>query len=894
MPSERGQLRRSNMLGRAPTRAPGAAPGCNSDCTKNSNTESHRNGSRVLAQCPWSLREHPARGPRQDYIGLASRPCYTVTGPSFPPSRRRSSVKIAIVLIIVFTTSIVVFLPAAPHSIPHSAPPAPVAPPPGLTAVDPQFIPKTLSPLDPATLGYFGTSVAISGNIAVVGAYGEAVNGLAGAGAAYIENLATGSVIRVTSPDPQVGGAFGVSVAVGGAIVLVGAPTENSWGNSGGGSAYLFSTGGSYLTNFTSPTDQAGGEFGDSVALGSGYALIGAPVESLSGCVQCGDAYLINLATASFQQIISPNPLASSAFGQTVAINNNLFAVGAPGDVTGGLASAGAVYVYSLPTGNPVERIANPLPNTNAYFGDSLAISGTVVVAGAPFDSLPPVANDGAAFEYNILTNATTTFGSPSPVADGWFGGSVAVNTENIVIGAPAETSGGQLRAGNAYLFSADSGELVSSAFAAPAWPFSGRFGAAVAQWGTTIVVGAPNENSSGLLQAGHAYVFNQIPLQVTSPNAASGGQLGASVAVGGGTMVIGAPYESTAGVGFADGGNTYVVPVDPAPGLPVITLSIPDPGSGAEFGYSVAADGNHIVVGAPGANVGGTMHQGRVYVFNDSPLALYREWTTPAPSANAYFGFSVALSGNLVAIGAPYATVGADTSAGQAFVYNIATGALVTTVESGYVQTSGFFGNSVSINGGQILVGAPGESIGGKANAGGAYLNSSSTGASIAQFVSPNVQAGGNFGFSVSLGGNSAVIGAPFETVGGHVSAGRVYVFSASTYALQFTLISSQLAPNEFFGWSVSTNGGTVVVGAPEDESVGFYDAGAIYVFNVGSGVILDRFYSPNPAVGEGFGSSVYDGPTRTIVGAPMEGNGHSLDTGAAYLFGYALASIL
>jgi hypothetical protein len=734
--------------------------------------------------------------------------------------------------------------------------------------------------------------VVVTPSYVVIGASNEAPFGISEAGAAYIENSTTGAMLRIVSPSPQVTGLFGYSVAASGNVVLVGAPGESANGAGSSGNAYLFNaSSGALLQTFTSPEGEVGGAFGNSVALSGNFAVVGAPSEGQSGYLFSGDAYLINLLTDTYRLLISPNLESDAALGNSVAISGNLVAVGAPYDSTGGTLNEGAVYVYAVPTGNVVEEIENPVPTIGALYGWSVSISGTTVLGGAPAESLPPIASAGAAFETNMITNGSITFTSPAPTFDGFFGGDVAIDPVTVVIGAQEETSGGQIKAGNAYLFSVQSGELVSSAFSAPGWPNNGRFGFSVAETGSTVVVGAIFENGSSVFRAGLAYVFNQIPLKLTSPNAIAGGDLGRSVAVGGGVMVAGAPSESPGGV--TQEGDVYVVPVDPSPSLAVKTLMSPNPTVDGFFGRSVATNGNWIVVGAPGESPGGSTLQGEVYVFNESDLSLYRTWTTPSPMPGAFFGFSVALSGSLVAVGAPLATVGGLGNAGSAYVFNVSTGALVTSMASGHVSSGGEFGISVSISGGDTLVGAWGESVGAAGSAGRAYLNSSTTGAAIASFFSPNAQGGGFFGESVSVSGGTIIIGAPSETVQGYLDAGRAYIFSQSTFSLVATLISTQVQQGAHFGTSVSTNGGTVIVGAPGDTSVGFSGAGAVYMYNAGTGVPMDRYYSPDAQFGGEFGQSVFEA-VRVVVGADGQGSDHTSGIGNAYLFGFETSALL
>ncbi|HTT45985.1 MAG TPA: hypothetical protein VMH38_08270 [Thermoplasmata archaeon] len=755
-----------------------------------------------------------------------------------------------------------------------------------MAAVDPQFLPTILSSTEPAPNGYFGQSVALTPTYAVVGAPDESAYGISGAGAAYIVNLSSGASVRLVSPNPENGGYFGYSVAAFGNFVLVGAPSESVNGATGAGNAYLFNAAGGYLQTLTSPNAQTFGEFGISVAVAGNYAVVGAAGETISGYTTCGDAYLINLLSDAYRLLISSYPEDYVNFGTSVSISSTFVAVGAPYDSSGGTTAEGAVYVFAIPTGNLVERILNPTPSSSAFFGFSVAVNGTTVVGGAPQGYSPPISNAGVVYAINMRTNGITTIYSPSPIAGGYFGGAVAVNSETIVTGAEQETSGGQLRAGNAYLFSVQTGNLVSSTFSAPGWPFNGRFGISVAESGSTVIVGANSENASGVFEAGHAFVFNQIPLTVLSPGSHSNGHFGESVAIYRGVMVVGAPDEP-ADV-YVAGGEAYIVRIGPSPQLSIVTLSTPNPTGDGMFGTSVSVAGDTVVVGAPGETAGGQPGAGNVYIFSLSTGMLLRTLSSPSPQPGGGFGDAVATDGSLVIVGAPFESFG-NASQGAAYVFNATTGALAQTLSTPNPVDNGYFGSAVALKAGTALVGAAGETAHGLANAGNAYLFSASTGVLVAPLTSPNPVGGGAFGYAVALGGGLAVVGAPGEYSSGVLGAGEVYVFSPTSGAFREELVTTTPVSDGYFGCAVATNGNTIVVGAYGEPSVGMSGAGAIYLYHAYSGSVFDRFYSPLAAAGGNFGGAVGFADGRVVAGAPGESDSprSESESGHAYVFG-------
>jgi len=790
----------------------------------------------------------------------------------------------------------VVFVPLPIPRGPAGAAQPHGAPPPAQTKeLDPQFAPVALSSPSPHLLGDFGRSVAVAPSFVVVGAPYEEVGEYGAAGHAYIENTATNAVIPLTSPDAQTGGFFGYSVATYGGLIVVGAPNEAVNSETGAGAVYVFNATGGLVTSISDPNAQPSGNFGDSVAIAGNYVVIGAPVESDSGCIQCGNAYLFDLQTDTIREISSPAPHSSGGFGSSVAISGTLVAVGAPEEPNGSMPDSGNVYVFSFVSGNDIASIANPAPATDAWFGTSVAINGTTVVGGAPGGS----GGDGVAYQINLATDAVATLVSPNAITGGYFGGAVAADGVTVLVGAPEETSGGQPGAGNAYLFSETSGALISSDFNAPTWPFYGAFGQSVAELGSTILVGAPGVNASGISGAGQAYEFNQVPLTLESPNPVAGGENGFSTAMSNDYWVTGAPYED--GQGLTGAGNVYEVPVSPTvfpstalASLSVETLSSPNAVVEGHFGYSVAIAGGWLVVGAPGELAGGYARAGHVYIYDAYTDALRYTLTSPNAQTGGEFGASVAVStGGFVIVGAPFETASDFPEAGNAYAFSALTGVMVATFGSSYPTSYGYFGLSVGGSASQAVVGAPGETAGPNLGAGHAYLYYVDPESMITTMSSPNGQSYGNFGISVAMTPSHVVVGANGESAQtGLYDSGRAYLFNTNG-GLLGTLTSPNVQEGGDFGVSVATNGLTVVVGAPGETALGDYAAGNVYVFTE-AGAILDRYYSPTAVASGLFGRSVWDSSTRIVVGAPYEGGGSvPSESGRAYVFGFEYAEI-
>ena len=177
------------------------------------------------------------------------------------------------------------------------------------------------------------------------------------------------------------------------------------------------------------------------------------------------------------------------------------------------------------------------------------------------------------------------------------------------------------------------------------------------------------------------------------------------------------------------------------------------------------------------------------------------------------------------------------------------------------------FFGAAVAADGDEVLIGAPLDSEPGP-NAGAAYLFRRDTATLERAFQSPSPATGDLFGAAVALAGARVVIGAP-SAAGGATEAGAVYVFDRATGNLLVTIQNPTPDRGDQFGSAVAIAGENVLVGAQLDDT-GALDTGAAYLFDGGTGALLQTF--PNPAQGafDHFGSAVAAGSSGLLVGAP------------------------
>ncbi len=383
----------------------------------------------------------------------------------------------------------------------------------------------------------------------------------------------------------------------------------------------------------------------------------------------------------------------------------------------------------------------------------------------------------------------------------------------------------------------------------------SDDFGVSVAISGDTVIVGAKGENSS----RGAVYVFTkpatgwanmtQTAKLTTSNNYTY--HLGYTVAINGDTIVAGAP--ATGWTNALQIGAVYVF-VKPLNGWTDMTESAEllafDGEGGDNFGWSVGYAGDEIVVGAPYANDtyggGGANNQrGAAYIFPEPNGGWtgqqYGAYTLLPndPEDNAIFGWSVSISGNVVAVGAP----GDDSDSGSTYLFakplgnwqNMTQTAKLTATTRTGVENLGW---SVSISGNTVVAGAPGED----SDRGAAYVfvKPGLTWANItesAKLTASNGASGDRFGHSVALNVSVIVVGAPDFNQGSSGDAGAAYVFQEPnggwTDATENSAVKAvDAAASDNFGWGVALGSEVGVVGAVGDDVIGNADQGSAYVF--------------------------------------------------------------
>ena len=370
---------------------------------------------------------------------------------------------------------------------------------------------------------------------------------------------------------------------------------------------------------------------------------------------------------------------------------------------------------------------------------------------------------------------------------------------------------------------------------ASDAAPFD-YFGWSVAVSGDTAVVGAPYDDT----QRGSAYVFTRSggiwseQAKLTASDAADHDHFGYSVAVSDDIAVVGAPYDDDAG---NSSGSAYVFARSGGIWSQQAKLTASDAAAHDLFGWSVAVSGDTAIVGAPDADdgAGWPTGWGAAYVFTRSG-GLWSQEAKLTPSDIVYrFGLSVAISGDTAVLGTPGDHNGGESS-GAAYVFTRSGGIWSEQAKLKASDAAAFdiFGWSVAVSGDTAVIGAYGDDDGGN-DSGSAYVFARSGGvwSEQAKLTASDPAAFDNFGWSVAVSGDTAVVGAPFANNGAAVDSGSVYAFTRSggIWSEQTKLTVSPPGAHNLFGHSVAISGDTTIVGEHGDDASGF-DSGAAYVF--------------------------------------------------------------
>ena len=770
----------------------------------------------------------------------------------------------------------------------------------------------------------YGSSVSVDGDYTVVGAEKHLIKGCAYV--LYNTGSTWDTVATLEASDTFAEDNFGCSVSISGDVIVVGA-YQNDDNGTNSGSAYVFAKPASGWKNMTqtaklTAADGASGDnFGYSVSIFEDVIVVGATGDDDNG-INSGSAFVFKKPASGWTDMTQTAKLTASDgaskdyFGYSVNIFGDVIVIGAYDDDDNG-SNSGSAYVFEKPIDGWVD-ITQVAKLTAAdgeeydYFGFSVSISEDVIVVGATGDDNNGM-DLGSAYVFGkptggwVDTTETAKLTSSDGESKDNFGYSVSISGDVIVVGATGDDDNG-MDLGSAYVFEKPTSGWVNTTETAKLTSSDGEsedyFGCSVSISGDVIVVGAYGDDDNGS-NTGSVYLFKKPSntwLDTTETYKKSAkiylsnifNNYGYRVAIDGNYSVITSTEDTT--------GIVYVLFYDGNAWITQAKLTASDEASGDYFGCSVSISGNVIVVGAYGDDVDNQSLSGSAYVFV-KPSGGWTNMTQTAklkhiaPRENDYFGYSVDIFGNRIAVGAP----GDEQGEGAVCVFRRpATGWADMTYTAKLTNSkypNNHLGYSVSISGDVVVAGA----IGGSSNdskSGSAYVFKKPIGGwadmtETAKLTASDGEEYDYFGCSVDISGDIIVAGA-YQNDDNGTNSGSAYVYEKPSGGWIDTteiakLTTSDGVSEDNFGCSVSISGDVIVVGAYQDDDNG-NSSGSAYVFIKPSGAWRDttetlKLIASDAEAEDEFGISVGISGYYIVVGADKNDD-NDYNSGSAYLF--------
>jgi hypothetical protein len=380
----------------------------------------------------------------------------------------------------------------------------------------------------------------------------------------------------------------------------------------------------------------------------------------------------------------------------------------------------------------------------------------------------------------------------------------------------------------------------------------SDYFGYSVSLDGDTALIGAYYDEDNGE-HSGSAYVFTRTgttwaqQAKLLALDGTAYDLFGSSVSLSGDTALIGAVDDDNG----VDSGSAYVFTRTGTTWTQQTKLLASDGAADDLFGYSVALSGDTALIGAVCDDDG----RGSAYVFarTDTTWTLQQKLLSPDGTINDFFGGSLSLSGDTALI----SVHGDDDNGAQSGSAYVFTRSGTTWAQQAKLLASDgaaidYFGYSVSLDGDTALIGADGDDDNG-VDSGSAYVftRTGTTWTQQAKLLASDGAVYDSFGWSVSLSGDTALIGTPFDDDNGN-SSGSAYVFTriGTSWIQPAKLLAADGAAADRFGWRVSLSGNTALFGVRWDEDNGV-NSGSAYVFTKESENEPPVFGAPIPVNG-------------------------------------------
>ncbi|MEZ5544586.1 MAG: Ig-like domain repeat protein [Lysobacteraceae bacterium] len=744
--------------------------------------------------------------------------------------------------------------------------------------------------IDPAR--NFGQAMAATGDLAAIGAPSERVDGKVLHGAVYVYERVNERWRQRARIVPSGGTAsmhFGSALAIHDGQLLIGAYGAQAQQ----GRVFVYSgSGSSWSLSQTLQANVTSSQFGYALALSGNRLAVGAPQES-QGSVQTGVAYVFEHDGTQWLQtarLVPSSPQAGARFGRGLALSSQVLAVGAPwqDDISSG-SNDGAVYVFEHDGGlwNERQRLA-PQLSYSAYAGDQLALVGDELIVAAYGAKVGSINNVGSVLRYQRDGSGTWSENQRfhGRLESGYFGNALHFDGAELLIGADGEKRAWGRR-GVTYRSTMTAGAL-NEPQALPSSTTASRLGTAMARFPGGLFVGGHFDASGGVGSNGRVAIYAETGGEftetgvLTPPQVDAARRFGHAVAISGTRAAVGAPWQSVNG--GAEQGSVMLYDFDGQHWTLSATLVDPAGAAGDRFGNAVALEGNRLVVGATHRDNDGVSNSGSalLFEFDGSDWQLAFRYDNRG-AVNEYAGTAVALRGDLAAIGVPRTGTGGISSRGAAVL--LARNGSGAWSEIDVVLGSSAnarLGSALALTDRSLFAGAPNEASG----AGKVRIYRESGGAWTLHTTLDAPPGAEGFGRTLATDGGRVVIGAP-NAVAGQVA---VYRDSSAGILAESALTISGPA-TAYLGSAVAISGNWLFAGSLATTS----NPATLHAFRRTGTATWNyegRLSSPDGVDGQadGFGTSLALDDHLLLAGAAFRPR----DEGRVFAYAHGRASTL
>ena len=694
---------------------------------------------------------------------------------------------------------------------------------------------------------WFGHSVAIDGDYIIVGAYGEDTKG-DNAGAIYLfkrnsdDDDDTKQIAMIVINHAHDFDYLGYSVAISGNYILTATHGDDSSAENAG-MAYLFERKSDdeddvkLISKFEAKEPHPYDYFGRSVSMNGVYMLIGASYEDTDKESNSGSAYLFRRDftqknnVKQVKKLQSREVLEDEYFGYSVALNGDNIAIathkqnGKVFSYIFDIEPLDKVYLYNSIETEYEEQFSRKFVKT--FDGESPSSDKiTYTLDGTDADLLD--------FKNNKLSfNTVPDYEKPQD------GG--RDNSYKIKIIATDEYN--QTTSKNIKLLVQNRYFLYASKIQSKKPKADDAFAQSVSVSGDYMAVGVPF-NDDVALGGGTAYLFKkdsdgklQQIAKFRADDVQENDNFGHSISIDGDYIIVGAPNEDTSA---ENGGTVYLFKRksdDKNDVRQIAKIDADDTKENDLFGYSVSISGNYIAVGAYQEDSKAD-NAGSAYLFrrdsdDNNDISQIEKLQADDAKANDYFGYSVGISGNYIAVGAyQNEEDDSDTNTGSAYLFKRKTDndvPLIAEFEADDKADYDYFAKSIAIDGDYIIVGAYNEDFNDINNSGSAYLfkrdsDDDNDTNQIAKISADDASENDWFGYSVDISGDFITVGAYKKDTTAE-DTGKVYIYERKSDdkddVKQVDSIKGfDSQKGDFFEYAVSIDEDKVGVGAFREDS--------------------------------------------------------------------------